>query len=209
MYITVIFNVINSYKDQLHFIHQIGSIIFINRHVKFNIIFQKSIKCFMLLNMFVLTQNLLKIILPFIERFQYKSVLAVGNMAISICRELRNDNTISLTDPFDLRQLDKLGSVDIALVSDVTEILNKPQAMEWLGVLRNYHTQHIMVISDKVNANDKDWQLTDYLSLGLKYHGDYSDRSVFSYTIEDYHFKRDWLNSKFWANPEIYDKYRW
>ena len=119
----------------------------------------------MLFNMLVLTQDLLKIILPFIERFKSEAVLAVGNIAVSICQELLNDNTISLMNTFNLGQLAKLGSIDMALVSDVTEVLNKPQAIEWLGVLRNYHTQHIMVISDKFNANSRSWQLTDYLSL--------------------------------------------
>jgi hypothetical protein len=32
---------------------------------------------------------------------------------------------------------------------------------------------------------------------------------VFSYAIENYQLKKDWLNSRFWANPQHYDKYRW
>jgi hypothetical protein len=32
---------------------------------------------------------------------------------------------------------------------------------------------------------------------------------VFTYAIENYQPKRDWLNSRYWANPEMYDKYRW
>ncbi len=159
--------------------------------------------------MLVLTHNLSKIILPFIKQFQSGAILAVGNMAIAICQELLSANTVLLMNPFNLEQLAKLGSVDIALVSDVTEVLTKPQAMEWLGILRNHHTQHIMVISNKINENSKGWQLTDYLSLGLKYHGDYSGKSIFSYTIENYHSKHDWLNNSFWANPKMYNKYRW
>ncbi|MDT8372118.1 MAG: DUF6231 family protein [Gammaproteobacteria bacterium] len=38
---------------------------------------------------------------------------------------------------------------------------------------------------------------------------DTTEHQLFSYAIESYQPKHDWLNSRFWANPENYDKYRW
>ncbi len=35
------------------------------------------------------------------------------------------------------------------------------------------------------------------------------DTSLFYFDIYDYKLLPDWLNSKFWANPEMWDKARW
>jgi uncharacterized protein DUF6231 len=33
--------------------------------------------------------------------------------------------------------------------------------------------------------------------------------NIFSYDIASYNKKRDWNNSRFWANPQNFEKYRW
>jgi hypothetical protein len=53
------------------------------------------------------------------------------------------------------------------------------------------------------------WQFADFLGLGFKLHFQDDDNQIFFYAIESYQIKKDWLNARFWANPENFDKYRW
>jgi len=153
--------------------------------------------------------DLSKIILPFIEQFQAKTLLVGGETAVTLCNDLHDTRSTVLTTPFKLDQLVDLGAVDIAIISDIIELSSKAEANEWLGVLRNGHTQHIIVIADNNKSMQQGWQLADFLALGLKKIGEHQNQHVYVYAIESYQQKRDWLNSRFWANPENYNKYRW
>nr|WP_264480642.1 DUF6231 family protein [Psychrobacter sp. I-STPA6b] len=33
--------------------------------------------------------------------------------------------------------------------------------------------------------------------------------SIWQFNLYDYKYRPDWLNAKYWANPENFDKYRW
>lgn len=153
--------------------------------------------------------NLSKSILPFIAQFQAETVLVAGETAISLCKELHDTRSHTLTTPFMLEQLEDLTTVDVAIISDLTESVTKELATQWLGILRNQHTQHVLVIADFEKAGKQGWQLTDFLALGLTLHKRYDNTHIFTYAIESYQPKRDWLNARFWANPENYNKYRW
>ena len=81
---------------------------------------------------------------------------------------------------------------------------------KWLGSLRNLFAPHVILISDPQKAQHQGWQLTDFLALGLHLVATSKDGlQVFSYAIESYQPKREWLNSRFWANPENFGKYWW
>lgn len=153
--------------------------------------------------------DLSKIILPFVEQFQAKTVLAAGEAAITLCNDLHDTRSSVLKTPFTLEQLDNIGTIDLAIISNIIESSSKEKASEWLGVLRNRHTQHIIVITDKNKSALQGWQLADFLALGLKKIADIQNQDIYAYAIENYQQKRDWLNSRFWANPEHYNKYRW
>ena len=100
--------------------------------------------------------------------------------------------------------------MDLAVISDLTETLPLQAGQQWLGYLRNLHAPHIILIADPAQAQQQGWQFRDYLAMGLHHIAGTNDGlQVFSYAIENYQPKRDWLNSRFWANPENYDKYRW
>lgn len=111
--------------------------------------------------------------------------------------------------PFSIQQLADLPTIDLAIISDITETLPKAYAMQWLGLMRNAHAQHIIVISEVTTATHLDWQLADYLALGMKRIAINDTHHIYSYAIESYQLKHDWLNSRFWANPDNFDKYRW
>ena len=115
-----------------------------------------------------------------------------------------------LATPFSQQQLAEIEPIDVAVVSQLVESMPKTQAQQWLGLMRNLYAPHVVLICEPKLAQQQDWALSDFLAMGLKHlAGSSEGLQVYSYAIENYQPKRDWLNSRFWANPENYDKYRW
>ncbi|KKM22836.1 hypothetical protein LCGC14_1621280 [marine sediment metagenome] len=151
-----------------------------------------------------------KLITPLITQFSPKTILTAGEAAAT-CLQTDNDTRIHhLKTPYHQQQLEDISAVDLAIISELTESLSKPLAQAWLGTIKNYYAPHIILISHPTLAAKHNWQFTDYLAMGFKHiAGSQDGLRIFSYAIENYQPKRDWLNSRFWANPEMYDKYRW
>jgi len=144
-----------------------------------------------------------------VAQYQHKSLLLAGDAAINLGIDLQDTRFKTLKTPFSLEQLTKLPHIDLAIISDVLESTPKEQAIEWLSMLRNGYAQQLIVIMDNTHTATKNWQLTDFLALGFNTLFSDSRFAIYSYNIENYRPKKDWLNSRFWANPENYDKYRW
>jgi len=155
------------------------------------------------------SSDLSKILSPLIAQSHCKSVLLAGDTAINSCKDLQDTRSHVLTTPFSLAQLNDQARIDLAIISDLIESVPKLEAIQWLSMVRNRHVQHLVLIINSEAANQQDWQIADYLALGFQQHGSEGDYDLFSYNIESYRPKRDWLNNRFWANPENYDKYRW
>jgi len=135
--------------------------------------------------------------------------LLAGETAVNSFRDLQDTRSHTLKTPFSLEQLNDQARIDLAIISDLIETLPKQEAIQWISMVRNRHAQHLVLITNSERANQQGWQIADYLALGLQQHGSHNDYQLFSYNIESYRPKHDWLNSRFWANPENYDKYRW
>ncbi|NOQ94472.1 MAG: hypothetical protein GQ547_07555 [Methylophaga sp.] len=155
------------------------------------------------------SSDLSKILSPLIAQSHCKSVLLAGETVINSCKELQDTRSHALKTPFSLEQLNTLPTIDLAIISDLIETLPKQEAILWLSMVRNRHAQHLVLVTNNKAASEQGWQIADYLALGLQQHGSLGDYQLFSYNIESYRPKRDWLNNRFWANPENYDKYRW
>jgi len=155
------------------------------------------------------SSDLSKILSPLIAQAHCKSVLLAGEIVINSCKELHDTRSHVLKTPFSLEQLNDLSRIDLAIVSNLVETLPKETATQWLSMLRNGHAQQLILLIDKNSDRAQTWQLADYLSLGFQQFFSDNHYQLFSYNIETYRPKRDWLNNRFWANPENYDKYRW
>jgi hypothetical protein len=99
---------------------------------------------------------------------------------------------------------------DLALVVDCLEHLPKRTGLELLGGIRNLNASRLAVL---VDPHASDWQDVDFFSLALQaserfQRGEQTLR-LFTYDILDYKQVPDWLNAKFWANPEMFGKYWW
>jgi len=144
-----------------------------------------------------------------LHSYQPESILIAGELAIRSYENQQDTRTQLLTTPFSVEQLSNLEPINLAIISGVIESMTKPQAIEWLAMVRNRHAQQLILIVDTLKASEQSWQLADYLSLGMSLFESHQHYQLFGYAIESYRPKRDWLNSRFWANPENFDKYRW
>jgi hypothetical protein len=99
---------------------------------------------------------------------------------------------------------------DLALVVDCLEQLSKPAAVQLLGGVRNLNSSRLAVL---VDLQACDWRETDFYALALqageRFQREGQTLTLFTYDLLAYKQAPDWLNAKFWANPENFGKYWW
>lgn len=99
---------------------------------------------------------------------------------------------------------------DLALVVDCLEHLPKRAGLELLGGIRNLNASRIAVLADLAAC---DWKETDFFALALqsneRFQRDEQVLTLFTYDLREYKQVPDWLNARFWANPENFGKYWW
>jgi hypothetical protein len=94
------------------------------------------------------------------------------------------------------------------VVVDCLEHLPKRRALELLGGIRNLNASRLAVL---VDLDACDWQETDLYALALqaseRFQRDEQTLSLFTYDLREYKQVPDWLNAKFWANPELFGRF--
>jgi len=99
---------------------------------------------------------------------------------------------------------------DLALLVDCLEHLPKRNGLELLGGIRNLNASRIAVLAD---LDASGWGDTDFYSLALqaneRFQREEQVLGLYTYDLRDYKQVPDWLNAKFWANPENFGKYWW
>ena len=99
---------------------------------------------------------------------------------------------------------------DLALAVDCLEHLSKREGLELLGGIRNLNASRIAVLADLTAC---DWKETDFYALALqnneRFQRDEQILTLFTYDLREYKQVPDWLNARFWANPENFGKYWW
>lgn len=99
---------------------------------------------------------------------------------------------------------------DLALLVDCLEHLPKRQGLELLGGIRNLNASRMAVLVDLQAGN---WRETDFFALAMQASEQFQREGqtlhLFTYDLLDYKQVPDWLNAKFWANPENFGKYWW
>jgi hypothetical protein len=99
---------------------------------------------------------------------------------------------------------------DLALLVDCLEHLSKRDGLQLLGGIRNLNASRVAVLVDLQAAG---WQETDFFALAMQASEQFQREDqtlhLFTYDLLDYKQVPDWLNAKFWANPENFGKYWW
>ncbi|MCP1515005.1 MULTISPECIES: DUF6231 family protein [Pseudomonas] len=138
-------------------------------------------------------------------------VLSVGRFpALEAFEQAHPDSQVCCAGPGPLPADLAAQRFDLALVVDCLEHLSKPQGLTLLGGIRNLNASRIAVL---VDLGACDWKDTDFYSLALqageRFQRDEQVLTLFTYDLLDYKQVPDWLNARFWANPENFGKYWW
>ncbi|WP_339529056.1 DUF6231 family protein [Pseudomonas mucidolens] len=130
--------------------------------------------------------------------------------ALDAFREAHPDTRVSVAGPGPLSQELAAQRFDLALAVGCLEHLSKSAGLTLLGGIRNLNASRIAVLVDMAAC---DWKETDFFSLALqaseRFQRDNQVLTLFTYDLLEYKQVPDWLNARFWANPENFGKYWW
>ncbi|POA17132.1 hypothetical protein C1886_23465 [Pseudomonas sp. FW300-N1A1] len=148
-----------------------------------------------------------------LDRYAPQRLLLIGASdfpALQAFRQAHPETRIDQAAPGALPPELAAQRFDLALALDCLEHLPKRDGLNLLGGIRNLNASRIAVLAD---LNACGWQETDFYSLALqaseRFQRDEQVLTLFTYDLLDYKQVPDWLNSRFWANPENFGKYWW
>ncbi|MEW7857770.1 DUF6231 family protein [Pseudomonas chlororaphis] len=148
-----------------------------------------------------------------LDRYAPQQLLLIGASgfpALEAFRQAHPETAIAQTASGPLPAELAARRFDLALAVDCLEHLPKRDGLNLLGGIRNLNASRIAVLAD---LNACGWQETDFFSLALqaseRFQRDEQVLTLFTYDLLEYKQVPDWLNSRFWANPENFGKYWW
>ncbi len=149
-----------------------------------------------------------------IEQNAVQQVLYLGNDAPPLAEHAQCTlQSVSLCSPpseaATLEQIAGFPHSDLVIAGDAMQQFDREQGLQVLAALRNHLQARICLLAPEPSP----WQFTDLIGLGFKRlarcERDAQVVTLYSYAISDYNFTREWNNSRFWANPEMFGKYWW
>ncbi|EIK94750.1 hypothetical protein PMM47T1_20678 [Pseudomonas sp. M47T1] len=148
-----------------------------------------------------------------LDRYAPQQLLVVGAddfPALTAFKQAHPDSTVAQAAPGTLPPALASQRFDLAVVVDCLEHLPKRTALELLGGIRNLNASRIAVLVDLAASG---WSETDFYALALqaseRFQRDEQVLTLFTYDLREYKQVPDWLNARFWANPENFGKYWW
>ena len=95
-------------------------------------------------------------------------------------------------------------------IAHLPNTLTASQALYLLSSLRDLHARQVLAF---IPVDAFRWQAADLLALGMQRHARFEQEQqlieAWSFDIKTYKPVPDWLNPRFWANPENWNKFRW
>ena len=115
---------------------------------------------------------------------------------------------------------DTIGSLgerhfDMAVVADALRHWPRTRGEQLLSRLRDRNAGSVWVVVGPVaeSGDDTAWHQADFIALGFRRAPNTRELSegwtVYRYDVHDYKLTPSWLNARYWANPERWDKERW
>jgi DNA-binding transcriptional LysR family regulator len=138
-------------------------------------------------------------------------VVAAGRFpALDAFMEAHPDTHLGIAAPGTLPPELARERFDLAMVVDCLEHLTRREGQELLGGIRNLNASRLAVLAD---LGASPWAETDFFALALQkmatFQRDEQTLGLFTYDVREYKQAPDWLNARFWANPQHFDKYWW
>lgn len=109
------------------------------------------------------------------------------------------------------RQRDDLPHVDLAVVDAEAAFVDEAGAVQLISRLRDVYADQVLVIG----ARQSTAALGRHQLIGLGFRrwattGEGGQRRRwYEFSLADYKVTPDWLSPRHWANPELWDRYRW
>jgi len=155
-----------------------------------------------------------------VDKYRPTSILIVGSGGKRFIADYLNRHPDCRVDALDgddiLKHLDSLGKYDLALVSHVLEHMDKVTAGMLISKLRDLHSARlVMLVAMEPDSPGhlSHWHEGELFGYGLVHIGalgeDDAPMQIYAFDIATYKITPDWLNSKYWANPELFGKYWW
>ena len=147
-----------------------------------------------------------------LDRFTPQRLLLVGSRfpALDAFAQAHPQASITVAGPGPLPVDVAAQRFDLALLVDCLEHLPKRTGLELLGGIRNLNSSRVAVLADLPACG---WEETDFFSLALsvseRFQREQQVLSLFTYDLREYKQVPDWLNARFWANPQNFGKYWW
>jgi len=157
------------------------------------------------------TNNAFSYMMHIIEEIKPNHVLVASSQIEEILKDAKAQCVIQALSARQMVDLtlspDDVKNVDLVVLGENLNQLEHTKMIEVIGVLRNHLNAKMLILSNEAST----LSFSDMLSLGFKreQQEDESGLTLYSYDIANYNKKREWNNSRFWANPEHFNKYRW
>lgn len=161
-------------------------------------------------------------VLGLVEQKAPRSILVVGvdgSELFAAYLHGRKDCTLTcLGAQCALQRLPPCGRHDFGFVADTLEHLPKPEGAALIAAMRDLHAERFCVVVATGKGSGprggQAWEDTELLALGLSRLARYEEEegrrlSLYGFDIASYKQTPDWLNPRYWAHPELWDKYRW
>ncbi len=148
-----------------------------------------------------------------LDHYAPRHILHVGRSdqpALAAYAETHPEYQLDRAETAPLPEKLALQRYDLALFVDCLEHLPKRNGLELLGSVRNLNASRMAVL---VDLDASGWKTTDFYALALqvseRFQRDGQTLTLFTYDLLQYKQVPDWLNARFWANPEMFGKYWW
>ena len=159
-------------------------------------------------------------LLSLVEKFHPRRIMNIGPAGLDVFGTYLKKNPDTHFDNFSdtraVMKLDQAERYDLCFISHVLEYMPKAEAEHLIARLRDVHCDKLnVVIPVGVGWSDLTcvWQSNEMLGLGFTRVGEfeYENRTIHIYAFDIEHYKTtpDWLNSNYWANPDMFGKYWW
>jgi hypothetical protein len=143
-----------------------------------------------------------------------ESVLAVGPVAAELAATHSQASSCRVTLLEAAKAGEQLvhhGRHELAILAGEWEQLPRAQAAGLLAALRDVYARRILALLPL--QENSAWQHGDMIGHGFtslrRFAHTPQPLELFEFDVASYKTTPDWLNSKHWANPQLFDKYRW
>lgn len=108
-----------------------------------------------------------------------------------------------------LTALPALPTQDLVAVGQSLEVLDQRTGDQLLAGLRDLHARRVLL---RLDPNPGPWGHRQIMAFGFQCLfrlPDAPHTAFYGFDLGNYKVTPDWLNPKHWANPELFDRYRW